>query len=146
MYLFTRGIMAQQRNKTRESEPLTNPCDTGHTANVPSQSVHAKTQVLCAVLGHSVVSDALQPHGLQPTRLLCPWGVGCHAFPKGIFPTQEMNRGLLHCRWILHQLSYLGSPKCRYLHLIHRVAVKSKYYNMDKILITIPGTQTFSKW
>ena len=34
---------------------------------------------------HSVVSDSQRPHGLQPTRLLCPWdfpgkstGVGCH--------------------------------------------------------------------
>ena len=34
---------------------------------------------------HSVVSDSLRPHGLQPTRLLHPWdfpgkstGVGCH--------------------------------------------------------------------
>ena len=34
---------------------------------------------------HSVVSDSLWPHGLQPTRLLSPWdfpgkstGVGCH--------------------------------------------------------------------
>ena len=34
---------------------------------------------------HSVVSDSLLPHGLQPTRLLHPWdfpgkstGVGCH--------------------------------------------------------------------
>ena len=27
-----------------------------------------------------------------------------------IFPTQEVNRGLLHCRWILYQLSYQGSP------------------------------------
>ena len=34
---------------------------------------------------HSVVSNSLRPHGLQPTRLLCPWdfpgkstGVGCH--------------------------------------------------------------------
>ena len=26
------------------------------------------------VLSCSVVSDSLQPHGLQPTRLLCPWG------------------------------------------------------------------------
>ena len=33
----------------------------------------------------SVVSDSWRPHGLQPTRLLCPWdfpgkstGVGCH--------------------------------------------------------------------
>ena len=36
-------------------------------------------------MNHSVVSDSSQPHGLQPTRLLCPWdfpgkstGVGCH--------------------------------------------------------------------
>ena len=26
----------------------------------------------CAVLSHSVLSDSLQPHGLQPTRPLCP--------------------------------------------------------------------------
>ena len=26
------------------------------------------------VLSHSLVSKTLQPHGLQPTRLLCPWG------------------------------------------------------------------------
>ena len=25
------------------------------------------------VLSHSVMSDSLWPHGLQPTRLLCPW-------------------------------------------------------------------------
>ena len=36
-------------------------------------------------------------------------GVGCHAL-EGIFPTQEWNWGLLHCRWILYLLSYLGSP------------------------------------
>ena len=29
---------------------------------------------------------------------------------QGIFPTQKSNRGLLHCRWILYQLSYKGSP------------------------------------
>jgi len=28
----------------------------------------------CAVFSHSVVSNSLRPHGLQPTRLLCPWG------------------------------------------------------------------------
>ena len=31
-------------------------------------------------------------------------------FSKGIFPTQELNWDLLHCRWILYQLSYQGSP------------------------------------
>ena len=37
----------------------------------------------------SVVSYSLGPHGLQPTRLLCPWdfpgksaGVGCHCLSK----------------------------------------------------------------
>ena len=29
----------------------------------------------------------------------------------GIFPTQGSNPGLLHCRWILYQLSHKGSPK-----------------------------------
>ena len=36
--------------------------------------------------------------------------VGCHALLQGIFPTQESNQGLLHCRQILYQLSYQGSP------------------------------------
>ena len=31
-------------------------------------------------------------------------------FSRGIFPTQESNRGLLHWRWILCQLSFWGSP------------------------------------
>ena len=39
-------------------------------------------------------------------------GVGCHALLQGIFPTQESNQGLLHCRQILYQLSYQGSPLC----------------------------------
>ena len=39
-----------------------------------------------------VVSNSLRPHGLQPTRLLCPWhfpgkstGVGCHSLLQGIY-------------------------------------------------------------
>ena len=37
-------------------------------------------------------------------------GVGSLALLQQIFPTQESNWGLLHCRWILYQLSYQGSP------------------------------------
>ena len=33
-------------------------------------------------------------------------GVGCHAFLQGIFPTQGLNAGLLHYRWILCHLSH----------------------------------------
>ena len=46
----------------------------------------------------------------------CPWnfpgkstGVGCHSLLQGIFPTQESNPGLPHCRQILHCLSHQGS-------------------------------------
>ena len=40
-------------------------------------------------------------------------GVGSLSLLQGIFPTQESNQGLLHCRWILYQLSYQGSPKVK---------------------------------
>jgi len=37
-------------------------------------------------------------------------GVGSLSLLQGIFLTQELNWGLLHCRRILYQLSYQGSP------------------------------------
>ena len=36
-------------------------------------------------------------------------GAGSLSLLQGIFPTQELNWGLLHCRWILYQLNYKGS-------------------------------------
>ena len=36
-------------------------------------------------------------------------GVGNLSLLQQIFPTQKLNQGLLHCRWILYQLSYQGS-------------------------------------
>ena len=66
---------------------------------------------------HSAMSDSFRPHGLGPTRLLCPCdsagkitGVGSHSFLQGIFPTQGLNPGLLHCGQILYHLSHQGSP------------------------------------
>ena len=113
----------------------------------------------CVVLSHSVVTNSLWHHGLQPVRLLCPWGFsrqeywtglpcpllwdlpnprikprsrtlqadslpseppgkpkdtgeGSLSLLQGIFQTQELNLGLLHCRWIPYQLSYHRSPYC----------------------------------
>ena len=109
----------------------------------------------CVLSGQSCLT--LRPHGLQPARLLCPWGcsrqeywsggpfpspgdlpntgieprsltlqvdslpakplgkpkntgVGSLSLLQRIFLTQKSNQGLLHCRRILHQLSYQGSP------------------------------------
>ena len=39
-------------------------------------------------------------------------GVGSLSLLQQIFLTQELNHGLLHCRRLLYQLSYEGSPPC----------------------------------
>ena len=48
----------------------------------------------------SVVSDSSRPHGLQPTRLLCPWdfpdkntGVGCHCLQHSREGNKKLSQG-----------------------------------------------------
>ena len=41
--------------------------------------------------------------------------VGNLSLLQQIFLTQELNRGLLCCRWILYQLSYQGSPSLKHV-------------------------------
>ena len=57
---------------------------------------------MCVSLVTSVVSDALQPCGLWPTRLLCPWdppdkntGVGCRVIIQGNLPNPGAEPGSL---------------------------------------------------
>ena len=38
-------------------------------------------------------------------------GVGSLSLLQGIFLTQGLNEGLLHCRQILNQLNHKGSPR-----------------------------------
>ena len=78
---------------------------------------------VCVCSFASVVSDSLQPHRPQSTRILCPWdfpgkntGVGNHFLLKGISPTQGLNPclpHLLHCRLMLCLLNHQGSPLTR---------------------------------
>ena len=77
--------------------------------------------LLCCInasesVSHSVMSDSLQPHGLYPARLLCPWdspgkntGVGCHSLLQENLPTQGLNPSHLHCRQTFYHLSHHGS-------------------------------------
>ena len=60
---------------------------------------------------HSVVSDSLWPHRLQPTRLLCPWdflgkgtGVGCHCLLRN--PRINIHKWL-HSKNVLEDTSFL---------------------------------------
>ena len=59
------------------------------------------------------MSDSFQIHGLHS-----PWnspgqntGVGSLPLLQGIFPTQGLNPGLPHCKWILYQLSRKGRTR-----------------------------------
>ena len=70
--------------------------------------------VLCHCGGDWVAKSclALVTPWTVPTSLLCPWNspgkntrVGCHALLQGIFPTWELNPGLLHCRQFLNWLN-----------------------------------------
>ena len=67
----------------------------------------SETILLCFVKGkesesRSVMSDSLQPHDYTIHGILQARILGCVAFPfsRGSSP------GLLHCRWILYQLSH----------------------------------------
>ena len=72
------------------------------------------------VLSHSSSIQLFVTPWTVAARLLFPWnspgkdtGVGRHTLLQEILPTQGSNPHLLHllhCRWILYLLSYLGSP------------------------------------
>ena len=50
---------------------------------------------------------------------------GSLSFLQGIFLTQELNQGLLHCRWIPYQLSSQGSPLATLISWQHKIVPKS---------------------
>ena len=62
--------------------------------------------------------NSLRPHGLQPSRLLCPWGFSRQDYQSELrFPSpgespqpQGSNPGIPHCGQILYSLSHQGRP------------------------------------
>ena len=78
----------------------------------------------------------LRLHGLEPTRLLCPWdfpckntGVGCYSLHQGIFLTQGSNSGLLQWQVGSLPLIHQGIP----VHKV-KVLVKWEIQNQTKFL------------
>ena len=71
-------------------------CCSPKTIRILLNWLRVPSHYACSVT--SAVSDSVQPHGPQPTRLRCPWdspgrntGVGCHALFQGMFPTQALD-------------------------------------------------------
>ena len=79
---------------------------------------HARTQNVVALMA-KLCQTLLQPHGLEPARLLCPWvfpgkntGAGCHFLLQGIFPTQGSNPPFLHWQADSSTTEPPGKPTC----------------------------------
>ena len=91
--------------------------------SLPGSSVHGILQArILEWVAHSLFqglpnpvieprSPTLQADSLpsEPPGKPQKTGVGSLSLLQGILPTQDLNRGLLPCRWILDQLSYQGS-------------------------------------
>ena len=60
---------------------------------------------------HSIMSDSSRPHGLWSPRDSPGQnsGLGSLSLLQWIIPTQGLNPGLPHGRWMLYQLSHKGS-------------------------------------
>ena len=100
---------------------LCNPMD----CSLPGSSVHGDSPGKNTGVGcHPSLQGTFPTQGskpglpaLQVDSFLCEppgkpkkTGVGSPSFLHRIFPTEELNQGLLHYRQILYQLSYQGSP------------------------------------
>ena len=66
---------------------------------------------------------------------LCSWNspgkntrVSSHSLFQGIFPTQGLNPGLLHCRQILYHLSHQGSP---------HTGIVLRYGNPESLIVPV---------
>ena len=81
-------------------------------------------------------SPALQEDSLEPQGKPKNTGVGSLYLLQGIFPTQESNWGLLHCRQILYQLSYQGSPSVR-------LQISTLLYSFPHLLTTKVRRQSY---
>ena len=89
------------------------------------------------------MSASLWSHGLYS-----PWnslgqntGVGSLSLVQGIFPTQESNPGLSHCRQILYQLSKKGSPR-----ILELVAYPFSSASSHRIRVSSIAGRFFANW
>ena len=90
----------------------------------------------------------LWPHGLKPSRLLCPWNflgkntkMGCHFLLQGFFLTQELNLCLPHWQADSLPLSYQRSPKIWLA--LHKWGKKKKAY---RALICASESEVTQSW
>ena len=100
------------------------------------------------------MSSSLHPHGLWPTRLLCPWDspgkntMGCRALLQGIFPTQGL-KSCLFCFLHWQAGSSLLAPPGKRGEAFSLVFCISLYFSLRKaapgfcLTISLKGSGSF---
>ena len=83
---------------------------------------HLTLHSLVCVCMCLVMSDSLQPCGLSPNRLFCPWdfsgkntGVGCHFLPQGDLPNPGIKPASPALAGRFFTIEPLGKPIFLYL-------------------------------
>ena len=97
-------------------------------------------------VNHSVTSNSLWPYGLY-SPLSSPGqntGVGSSSLLQGIFPTQGSNPGLPHCRQILYQLNYQGSP--RILEWVVYPFSRGSFWPRNQTRVSCIAGRFFTNW
>ena len=101
----------------------------------------------CVCMLCSVVFNSLRPHGLWPTRLLCPWdfprkntGVSCHFhlqnFPLAIYFTYDnVYVSTLLSQLVLPSPSPLCPKSVFYMCLCSRPANRYHFYRFHKYVL-----------
>ena len=92
--------------------------------------------------------DSLQPHGLQPTRLLYPWnspgkntGEACHVLLQGMFLTLGFNP----CLWVHNHYHQLGSSYI-YMWVRESQSVMSDYLRPYGLYSSMEFTRLTLEW
>ena len=106
------------------------------------------------MLSHFVVSDSVQPHRRQPTRLLCPWdspgknaGVGCHFLLQymNVKSESEVAQSCLTLSdpmdWSLPGSSVHGIFQARVLEWGTTAFSELKYRDLNKIKLSAAKAQ-----
>ena len=105
----------------------------------------------------SVMSDSLQPCGLWPARLLCPWDSPGRNSEVGTMPSSRASswprdRTCISCffcivRWILYPLSHQGSPLIRLLTKITRLFLHCRVQETEaQIYLKSPHKDSNLEW
>ena len=122
IYRYALCIMHTPRGKYK------NVCNKSACEKLKTQmsNIRMATCVCVCVFSCSVVSDSLQPHRLQPTRLLCPWDFSRQEYQSGLpFPPPDgCYSNVLYCYGNENEYTFVEGTA--WMHLMNKMLSKNE--------------------